>query len=53
MPTGWSEEIDETTDRAGLPANARTYLERVEELVGLPVEIVSVGPERAQTLVAV
>ncbi|MBT8485438.1 MAG: adenylosuccinate synthase [Phycisphaerae bacterium] len=50
---GWSEEIDATTDRAGLPANAQRYLDRIEEILGVPVEIVSVGPERTQTLVAV
>jgi adenylosuccinate synthase len=50
---GWTEEIDETTDLAHLPANARAYLGRIEELLGLPVEIVSVGPERAQTLLEV
>ena len=50
---GWSDEIDEATDRAGLPANARRYLDRIEEIVGVPIEIVSVGPERTQTLLAV
>jgi adenylosuccinate synthase len=50
---GWPEEIDETTDRAGLPGNARRYLDRVEEIVGVPIDIVSVGPERTQTLLAV
>jgi adenylosuccinate synthase len=50
---GWSEEIDEATDRAGLPDNARRYLDRIEEIVGVPIEIVSVGPERTQTLLAV
>ena len=50
---GWSEEIDEMTDRAALPVNARNYLERIEQSLGLPVEIVSVGPERTQTLVEV
>ena len=47
---GWDEEIDETTDRDALPANAQAYLRRIEELVGVPVDIVSVGPERTQTL---
>ena len=50
---GWSEEIDEMTDRAALPVNARNYLERIEQSLDLPVEIVSVGPERTQTLVEV
>lgn len=50
---GWSEEIDDTTDRSALPANARKYLERIEQVLNLSVEIVSVGPERTQTLVEV
>lgn len=50
---GWSEEIVETTERSDLPANAQAYLKRVEEIVGVPVEIVSVGPERTQTLLEV
>ena len=50
---GWSEEIDDATDRANLPANAQRYLVRIEDILGLPVEIVSVGPERTQTLVEV
>ena len=34
-----------------LPANARAYLRRISELVGQPIEMVSVGPERDQTIV--
>jgi adenylosuccinate synthase len=47
---GWPGEIDEATDRADLPAAAQAYLDRVETVVGVPVEIVSVGPDRAQTM---
>ncbi len=50
---GWDEEIDSSTDRESLPANAQRYLQRIEEFVGVPIEIVSVGPERSQTVVAV
>ena len=50
---GWSEEIDELHDRSALPANARKYLQFIEQTLGIPVEIVSVGPERTQTLVEV
>jgi len=50
---GWDEEIAEATQRTGLPANAQRYLKRIEQLTGLPVDIVSVGPERTQTLAAV
>ena len=50
---GWSQEIDDATDRAGLPVNAQRYLQRIEEIVGVPIEIISVGPERTQTVVEV
>jgi adenylosuccinate synthase len=57
---GWSEELDalpavagKERTRAGLPENARRFLDRIEEVIGLPIEIVSIGPERTQTLVAV
>ncbi len=50
---GWRDKIDEATDRSRLPANARRYLDRIEEFVAVPIEIVSVGPERTQTLVKV
>ena len=47
---GWEEEIDGTTERADLPINAHGYLARIEEILDLPIDIVSVGPERTQTL---
>ena len=50
---GWSQEIDDATDRAALPDHAQRYLERIEQVVGVPIEIVSVGPERTQTVVEV
>ena len=49
---GWAEETAGIADRAALPANARAYLQRIEEIVGVPLEIISVGPERSQTLKA-
>jgi adenylosuccinate synthase len=47
---GWSEEVTTARKMADLPAPARAYVSRVEELLGLPVGIVSVGPDRAQTI---
>ncbi|MAT81984.1 MAG: adenylosuccinate synthase [Phycisphaerae bacterium] len=47
---GWQEEIVDATDRDSLPAAARAYLSRIEEITGLPIDIVSVGPDRAQTV---
>ncbi len=47
---GWNEEIDEARSFEDLPKNARTYVRRIEELVGVPVSVVSVGPAREQSL---
>ena len=43
---GWTEPTDGITDFAKLPANARKYLARIEELAGVPIDIVSTGPDR-------
>jgi adenylosuccinate synthase len=48
---GWNEEIVDCRTYEQLPTNARAYLRRVSELVGQPIEMVSVGPEREQTIV--
>lgn len=48
---GWSEEIDGVTSYDDLPTNAKNYLERLSQVVGKPVSIVSVGPSREQTIV--
>jgi adenylosuccinate synthase len=48
---GWKEEVTACRKFAELPANAQAYLRRVSELVGRPIEIVSVGPERDQTII--
>ncbi len=47
---GWDEDITQVTTLEELPANARAYLNRVSELVGIPLEFVSVGPARSQTI---
>ncbi|MCC6464583.1 MAG: adenylosuccinate synthase [Planctomycetes bacterium] len=43
---GWSEDISGVRDLAGLPANAQALLRVIEQQVGVPVGIVSVGPGR-------
>ncbi len=48
---GWSQEIDDTRTLEDLPENAKKYLNRIEELSGVPVGIVSVGPGREQTII--
>jgi adenylosuccinate synthase len=48
---GWKEPTSGITDFARLPENARRYLARVEQLAGVPIDIVSTGPDRAETIV--
>jgi adenylosuccinate synthase len=50
MP-GWSSSTVGVTAYGELPANARKYLERIEELAGVPLDIISTGPDREQTIV--
>jgi adenylosuccinate synthase len=50
MP-GWKVDISDVTTFEDLPAEARAYVERIEELADAPVTWVSVGPKRSQTLV--
>ena len=47
---GWSEDITSCRKPSDLPAAARKYVERIGQLVGKPVSMVSVGPDRAQTI---
>ena len=47
---GWTEPIYDVRSLAGLPDAARRYVNAVEELAGVPIVLVSVGPERTQTI---
>jgi adenylosuccinate synthase len=47
---GWTQDVSGVRRLADLPATARRYVDRLGELIGLPVRIVSVGPDRAQTI---
>jgi adenylosuccinate synthase len=48
---GWQASTVGVTEFAELPANARNYLGRIEELAGVPIDIISTGPDREQTIV--
>lgn len=48
---GWHEDVSGVKKYEDLPENCRKYLERLEELVGCPISIVSVGPDREQTII--
>ena len=47
---GWSESTFGVKSFAALPANARTYLKRIEALTGVPIAMVSTGAERDETI---
>jgi adenylosuccinate synthase len=48
---GWRESTVGVTAYEGLPVNARRYLERLQTLVGVPIDMISTGPDREQTIV--
>jgi adenylosuccinate synthase len=48
---GWKEDISGCKDYDSLPEGAKAYVGAVEEISGVPVKIVSVGPDREQTIV--
>jgi adenylosuccinate synthase len=47
---GWQEDISGVESLDGLPSNARKYIDRIGQLLGRPVEVISVGPDRRQTI---
>jgi adenylosuccinate synthase len=48
---GWGESTVGVTAYDELPANAQAYLARIEELVETPIDIISTGPDRDQTII--
>ena len=48
---GWQESTVGITDFTKLPQKARNYLARIEELAGVPIDIISTGPDREQTII--
>jgi adenylosuccinate synthase len=47
---GWRQDVSGAKRQADLPAAARRYIDRLSELLQLPISIVSVGPDRDQTI---
>lgn len=47
---GWCQDLTGIRDYDALPENAKKYIERLEELLGVGISIVSVGPDREQTI---
>ena len=48
---GWSESTAGARNLEDLPTNARNYLKRLEEICGVPVDMISTGPERDETII--
>ena len=48
---GWTENTVGVRKYEDLPENARAYIKKIEEVVGVPVDIISTGPDRADTIV--
>ena len=48
---GWHEDITKVEKFEDLPENAKKYIARIEELIGVNVDLVSVGPNRTQTII--
>ena len=48
---GWSEDISGIRNYDDLPANAKGYIKRIEEITGVPVKYISVGADRNATIV--
>tara|TARA_R110002124_G_scaffold68845_3_gene185919 strand:- start:10298 stop:11596 length:1299 start_codon:yes stop_codon:yes gene_type:complete len=51
--SGWSESTVGATSVDALPANAIAYIKRIEEVTGVPVDIISTGPDRVETMILV
>jgi adenylosuccinate synthase len=47
---GWQEDTSSILKYTDLPKNAKKYIQRLEEVLELPIEVISVGPEHQQTL---
>jgi len=47
---GWTKDISTARDLSDLPINARNYVERIAEIAGCPIGLVSLGPDRVQTV---
>ena len=50
MP-GWQESTFGVQSVADLPTNARNYIDRLQQLCGVGISIISTGPDRAETIV--
>jgi adenylosuccinate synthase len=50
MP-GWRQDVSGIRKLGDLPTEARQYVRRIEQFIGAPIDMISVGPERNQVIV--
>lgn len=48
---GWRKSTVDISDYEELPENAKKYLKKIEQLCGIPISMISVGPEREKTII--
>jgi len=48
---GWNKDLSEVRRYEDFPPEAKAYIEAIEEITGVPVKIISVGPSREQTVI--
>ena len=48
---GWKEDITGARSFDELPEAAKAYVRKIEEITGVPVGVISVGPDRTQTII--
>ena len=48
---GWTKDMTKTTTEKEFPVEFSNYIQFIEDVVGVPIKIVSVGPDRSQTIV--
>jgi len=48
--TGWQTNLTEVKEFSDLPVNAKTYIDKLEDLLATPITMVSTGPERRQLI---
>src|SRR5699024_3253969 len=47
---GWEEDLTQMTEASEFPENFTNYIKFIEDFIGIPIKIVSVGPDRKQTI---
>jgi adenylosuccinate synthase len=47
---GWNQDVTKVRTLQDFPTNARKYMDRISELISVPLGVLSVGPDREQTI---